>query len=67
MATCKYRVTAPSKVFGVEPGKTFEREIDPVQEARLIDSGAITKVRRRSRPATENTERATPASAESKE
>ena len=40
----KYRVTAPSKVFGVSPGDTFERELEPIQEARLLDSGAISKV-----------------------
>lgn len=43
----KYRVTASSKVFRVEPGDTFERDLDPVTEARLIDSGAIEKVSNR--------------------
>jgi pyruvate/2-oxoglutarate dehydrogenase complex dihydrolipoamide acyltransferase (E2) component len=40
----EYRVTAPTSVFGVEPGKTFTREIPEVQEARLLASRAIEKV-----------------------
>lgn len=43
MAT-RYRVTAPTKVFGVTPGNTFTRDLDPVTESRLIQSGAIKKV-----------------------
>lgn len=42
----RYRVSGASKVFGVAPGGTFERELDPVQEERLLKGGAITKVRR---------------------
>lgn len=38
----------PSKVFGVEPGETFEREIPPAQEARLLTSGAIKESRAQS-------------------
>lgn len=43
----RYRVSGTSKVFGFEPGKTFERELDPVQEERLLQGGAIKKVRPR--------------------
>lgn len=38
----------PSKVFGVEPGETFQRLIPPEQEARLIASGAITESKAKS-------------------
>jgi hypothetical protein len=40
-----YRVTAPSAVFGHEPGTVFERDIPDEQEAQLIASGAIAKSR----------------------
>jgi hypothetical protein len=43
-ALTKYRVTAPSKVCGVEPGETFERAFPPKQEAQLLAGGAIEKV-----------------------
>ena len=51
MSASRYRVTAPTKVFGVEPGETFTREIPEVQEARLIASGAIERVRSYRKPA----------------
>lgn len=31
----------PRRVLGHEPGSTFTADLDPVQEARLIQSGAI--------------------------
>jgi pyruvate/2-oxoglutarate dehydrogenase complex dihydrolipoamide acyltransferase (E2) component len=40
----QYRVTAPTQVFGVDPGETFTRVIPVGQEARLLNSGAIEKV-----------------------
>lgn len=62
----QYKVSGTSKVFGLEPGTTFERKIDPVQEERLLKGGAITKVRRS--PAKPKPEQAkTPASADTKE
>ena len=42
--TKTYRVSGASKVFGVEPGETFEREIPPEQEAQLLAGGAIELV-----------------------
>jgi len=40
----RYRVTAPTRVLGVEPGEVFEREIDPAQEERLLKRGALVRV-----------------------
>lgn len=45
----KYRVAGSRRVFGVEPGDTFERDIDPVTEERLLQGGAITRVSTRRR------------------
>lgn len=39
----KYRVSGPHAVFGHAPDETFEREIPPEQEARLLASGALKK------------------------
>ena len=38
-----YRVSGSQPVFGHQPGETFERDIAPEQEARLLASGAIKK------------------------
>ena len=40
MPTRTYEV-GPVRVFDHEPGSTFEADLDPVQEARLIESGAL--------------------------
>lgn len=57
----KYKVAGSRRVFGVEPGDTFERDIDPVTEERLLQGGAITRVSTRSYRRSEP-EETTPAS-----
>jgi len=42
MAPVKYRVNASTAVLGHEPGETFEADLDPVLEQRLLDGGALT-------------------------
>lgn len=37
----RYRVTAPTAVLDTEPGKTFEAELDPIQEERLLVGGHL--------------------------
>lgn len=37
----RYRVTAKSRVLGHEPDTTFEADLDPNQERRLLESGAL--------------------------
>jgi hypothetical protein len=37
----RYVVTAPSRVLGHPPGGTFHADLDPVQERRLLTSGAL--------------------------
>lgn len=37
----RYRVTAPSRVLGHEPDSTFEADLPPDQEKRLLASGAL--------------------------
>lgn len=39
----RYRVSAPSRVLGHSPGETFSADIETVQEARLLDSGALVR------------------------
>lgn len=45
----RYRVSGPNRVFGREPGTTFEREIPAEQEARLLASGALTRTKKPAR------------------
>ena len=39
-----YRVTGTLPVYETPPGSTFVAELDPEQEARLLESGSITRV-----------------------
>lgn len=41
MAKRNYEVSAPSAVLGHGPGESFEADLDPVQEARLLAGGAL--------------------------
>jgi hypothetical protein len=41
MAKRKYRVNAPTPVLDHEPGETFEADLDPTLEARLLAGGAL--------------------------
>lgn len=36
-----YRVCGAFRVFGYEPGETFDKQLDVRQERRLLNSGAI--------------------------
>lgn len=44
MAVKRYRVTGQQPVLGNEPGKTFEADLPPEQEAPLLASGAVQEV-----------------------
>lgn len=44
MSKEKYVVTAPSQVFGFDPGREFEKEIAEPQRSQLIESGAIKQM-----------------------
>jgi hypothetical protein len=41
MAKQTYRVNAPTAVLDHEPGDTFEADLDPVQEGRLLAGGHL--------------------------
>ena len=41
-----YRVAGPVEVLGHEPGSTFDAYLSDAQEKRLLDSGALTIVKR---------------------
>jgi hypothetical protein len=43
----KYKVTGVAPVFKTRPGEFFEADLDPVQEQRLIDCGAIQPVKKK--------------------
>ena len=40
-----YRVGGELPVLGRDPGSTFEAELDPEHEARLLERGSLTRVR----------------------
>lgn len=39
-----YRVNGKHRVLDQEPGTTFEAELAPIQEARLLEAGALVIV-----------------------
>lgn len=45
MAKKKYEVVGPFVTLETAPGGTFERELDPVMEQRLLEQGAIREVK----------------------
>ena len=40
----KYEVIGSFDVFGVEPGETFDADLDEFDETRLVDGGHIARV-----------------------
>lgn len=40
----KYKVVGGFKVFGTEPGETFDADLDEFDESRLISGGHIVAV-----------------------
>jgi len=65
MAKRTYEVGAKSRVLGHEPGTQFEADLDPKQEARLIDSGALKTVAPKAPTTKENSKSTSSQSADS--
>jgi len=45
MTMTTYKVTGALAYLGHQPGETFKADLDPNQERRAIERGAITKTR----------------------
>lgn len=43
-ASRRYQVTGIQPVLDHQPGEVFEADIDPVQEQRLVASGALRRI-----------------------
>ena len=52
----KYEVVGSFQVMGVEPGGTFDAELDEFDEGRLIDGGHIAAVGKKAAKAADNEE-----------